>query len=96
MLFVPCTASLATAQGEIIIVFDLADDNNDISVTNIMISSISRVDLPKFLFLGEDKGHFYLYTRTPILKNGTKTTIKEHIPETELTKNDCNPAAGNT
>ncbi len=86
MLFVPITVSLATEQGEIIIVFDLTDDNNNVSITNIVVSSLSLIDLPRFLFLGEDKGHFYLYTRTPILKNGVKTTIKEHIPETLLTK----------
>jgi len=86
MLFVPTTVTLATEQGTLMVVFDLADDNNEVSITNIVVSSITRIDLPKFLFIGEDKGHFYLYTRTPVQENGITKTIKEHIPETALTR----------
>lgn len=68
------------------IVFDLTDDDDNVSITNIAVSSLVRTDLPKFLFLGEDKGHFYLYTRVPVRENGATTTIKEHIPETALTR----------
>jgi len=80
MIFIPRSVSITTDRGFIIMEFDLIDDNNRVTIENIIISSVERYGLPKFLFFEEENGQANLYGKSVVFKDGREITTHINIP----------------
>lgn len=86
MIFIPRSVSITTGRGFIMMEFDLIDDNNNVSIENIVVSSIESYGLPKFIFYKENDGEAYLYGKSRHYKEGQEITTHINIPGSLLSE----------
>ncbi len=86
MIFIPRSVSITTDRGFIMMEFDLIDDNNRVTIENIVISSIESYGLPKFLFFEEKSGTSHLYGKSIHYKEGQEITTHINIPTSLLSE----------